>query len=175
MVLGVSTMIVPAASVVRNSTTWRRRQLGAVLGASDGSLRACRLAQHPIENGEPTARYSELQRFGKRRVVSTADRTADAAAAASVPSICGEHLQTDIGDRHPDNGDPPRAGARRSRLNGRESVAHEAVQHRVRKAVSEHVRHSAAVWGTSKQAERPALVSACCHRLSTPSGRYRDD
>jgi hypothetical protein len=67
-------------------------------------------------------------------------------------------------------GDPPRAGTRRSRLNGRESVAHEAIQHRVREAVSEHVRHSAAVWGASKQAERPALVSACRHRLSTPRG-----
>jgi hypothetical protein len=40
-------------------------------------------------------------------------------------------------------GDPPRAGAYRSRLYGGQPFAHEAVQHRVRKAVSQHVRQGA--------------------------------
>jgi hypothetical protein len=31
----------------------------------------------------------------------------------------GEHPTTDFGDRHPDNGDPPRAGGHRARLHGR--------------------------------------------------------
>jgi hypothetical protein len=40
---------------------------------------------------------------------------------------------------------PPRAGAPRARLYGRQPVAHETVQRRVRDAVSQHVGHGAAV------------------------------
>jgi hypothetical protein len=90
------------------------------------------------------------------------------------------HLQTvssrgrHIGDRHPDNGDPLRAGVDRSRFYGRQPFAHEAVQRRVSKAVSQHVRYGAPVWAAREHAERKALLVACRHGLSTPSRHHRD-
>jgi hypothetical protein len=62
-------------------------------------------------------------------------------------SFSGDHPPPDIGNSHPDNSDPPRTGAHRSRLYGRQPVAHEAVQRRVREAVSQHVGHGAAMGG----------------------------
>jgi hypothetical protein len=87
------------------------------------------------------------------------------------PSLNGDRRAAVIGDRHPDNGDPPRAGAYRSRLYGGQPFTHEAIQHRVSKAVSQHLRHAAPVRAAREHAERPALVAACRHVLPGRSCR----
>jgi hypothetical protein len=71
-----------------------------------------------------------------------------------------DHLPTNFGDRHPDHGNPPRAGAHRARLYDRQFVAHEAVKHRVREAVSQHICHGASMRGVGEQVERSTVVVA---------------
>jgi hypothetical protein len=76
---------------------------------------------------------------------------------------CGEQLPTDVGNRHTNNGDTPRAGAHRPRRHGRQPVAHQSIEHRIREAVRQHVGHRTATRGAGEQAERPALIGAWFH------------
>jgi hypothetical protein len=52
---------------------------------------------------------------------------------------------TGFGDRHPDNGNPSRAGVYRSGLDRDQPIAREPVQQRIREAMGQHVRHRAAM------------------------------
>jgi hypothetical protein len=57
----------------------------------------------------------------------------------------GKRSLAGFGDRHPDNGNPPSAGAHRSRLDRGQPIAREPVQQRIREAMGQHVRHRAAM------------------------------
>jgi hypothetical protein len=59
--------------------------------------------------------------------------------------IVGKRSPTGFGDRHPDNGNPPRAGAQRPRLNRGQPIARELVQQYVREAMCQHVRYGTAM------------------------------
>jgi hypothetical protein len=52
-----------------------------------------------------------------------------------------------IADRllHPDNGNPPRAGAYRPRLDRSQPIARKPVQQRIRETMGQHVRHGPAM------------------------------
>jgi hypothetical protein len=59
--------------------------------------------------------------------------------------LVGKRSLTGFGDRHPDNGNPPRAGAYRPRLDRSQPIARKPVQQRVRETMGQHVRHGPAM------------------------------
>jgi hypothetical protein len=58
--------------------------------------------------------------------------------------LVGKRSPTGFGDLHPDNGNPPRAGAYRPRLDRSQPIARKPVQQRVRETMGQHVRHGPA-------------------------------
>jgi hypothetical protein len=72
----------------------------------------------------------------------------------------GERPLPGVGDHHPDNFDPPLAGAHRPRLRSRETVAHEESQQLGLEAMCEQDRLGAAEGAAGEQPERSALFGA---------------
>ena len=66
------------------------------------------------------------------------------------PPLVGKRPLTSVSDHYPDNGNPSRTCARRSRLDRGQPVAREPVQQCVRKAMGQHVCHGAAIWCVGK-------------------------
>jgi hypothetical protein len=64
--------------------------------------------------------------------------------------LVGKRSLTGFGDRHPDNGNPPHAGADRSRLDRGQPIAREPVQQCIREAMGQHVCHRAAMLRVGK-------------------------
>jgi hypothetical protein len=63
----------------------------------------------------------------------------------SLDQPLGKRSPTGFGDLHPDNGNPPRAGAYRPRLNRSQPIVRKPVQQRVRETMGQQVRHGPAV------------------------------
>jgi hypothetical protein len=59
--------------------------------------------------------------------------------------LVGKRSLTGFGDHYPNDGNPPRAGAYRSRLDRGQPIEREPVQQRIREAMGQHVRHRAAM------------------------------
>jgi hypothetical protein len=59
--------------------------------------------------------------------------------------LFGKRSLTGFGDHHPHDGNPPRTGAYRSRLDRSQPIAREAVKQRIREPMGQHGRHRAAM------------------------------
>jgi hypothetical protein len=64
--------------------------------------------------------------------------------------LVGKRSLTSVSDNHPDNGNPPRTGAQRSRLDRSQPIVREPVKQCVREAMGQHVCHCAAIWCIGK-------------------------
>jgi hypothetical protein len=60
-------------------------------------------------------------------------------------AVVGKRSLTGFGNHHPNDGNPPRTSAYRSRLYRGQPIACEPVQQHIREAMGQHVRHCAAM------------------------------
>jgi His Kinase A (phospho-acceptor) domain len=76
---------------------------------------------------------------------SWANAQMSSVSVSSDRPLVGKRSLTGFGDHHPNDGNPPRTGAYRSRLDRGQPIARESVQQRIREAMGQHVRHRAAL------------------------------